>query len=273
MSTKDYYTIPEEEIQEMLVKAKAGDPRIQAQLLEKFDPFLSKYVSLLFYGVYDVNNYDMRKFIGLFIKDPIVRGHLMRNKLNEQGRKHVSEVMQRIQGMARRYGDEEDVRQTIQMTFLYCVQIYKRKESKRGGWVPFSGFIYSYFYYLLKRNVDGFLIDQLGRKTFPLQDQDLMSDEAEEFYPGFPAPPAPSPEETLGPDEIDEYWVLGDTAYPPFDTLTIQERQLLKWRYADGMRSSDIARKVTEHPNTVREHYNRIRAKIQEQFDVDDMMR
>lgn len=269
MSVKDYYTIPEDEIQDMLIKAKEGDRNIQAQLLEKFDPFLSKYVSLLYYGVYDVNNYDMRKFIGLFIKDPGVRYHLLRNRLNDAGRKHVAETMGRIQGMSRRYGDEDDIRQTVQMTFLYCISIYKRRESKKGGWVPFSGFIYSYFFYLLKRNVDVFLIDQLGRKTFPLQDQDIMSDEEEEFFPGFPAPPEPSPEEILGPDEIDEYWVLGDTAYPPFDTLTIQERQLLKWRYADGMRSSDIARKVTEHPNTVREHFSKIRAKIQETFDSD----
>lgn len=269
MSTKDYYTIPEDEIQEMLVKAKAGDQKIQQQLLEKFEPFLSKYISLLYYGVYDVNNYDMRKFIGLYVVDKGVRYHLLRNKLNPAGRRHVSETMNRIQGMARRYGDEDDVRQTVQMTFLYCISIYKRRESKRGGWVPFSGFIYSYFYYLLKRNVDMFLIDQLGRKTFPLQDQDAMSDELEEFYPGFPAPPEPSPEELLGPDEIDEYWVLGDTVYPPFDTLTIQERQLLKWRYVDGMRSSDIARKVTEHPNTVREHFNKIRAHISEVLEED----
>lgn len=269
MSTKEYYTIPEEEIQVLIAKAKAGDQVVQAQLLEKFDPFLSKYVSLLYYGSYDVNNYDMRKFIALYVGDKVVSRHLMRNSLNNAGRKHVSEIMNRIQGMVRRYGDEDDVRQTIQMTFLYCVQIYKRKESKRGGWVPFSGFIYSYFFYLLKRNVDGLLIDQNGRHTYPLQDPDYMSDDSEEFSPGFPAPPALGPEDVLGPDEIDEYWVMGDTAYPPFDTLSIQERQLLKWRYADGMRSSDIARKVTEHPNTVREHYNKIRAKIQETVDAE----
>jgi len=273
MATKDYYTIPEEDIQDMLKKAKSGDHKVQEELLEKFDPFLSKYVSLLYYGYYDVNNYDMRKFISLFIKDAGIRYHLLRNKLNDAGRKHVAETMGRIQGMTKRYGSEEDVKQTAQMTFLYCISIYERKESKRGGWVPFSGFIYSYFYYLLKRNVDMFLIDQLGRKTFPLKDYDIMSnEEEEEFYPGFPAPPEPSPEELLGPDEIDEYWVLGDTAYSPFDELTVQDRQLLKWRYVDGMKSSEIARKVTEHPNTVREHFNRIRERIKESFDIELMV-
>lgn len=268
MGVKDYYTIPEEEMQELLQEAKNGSHKAQTLLLDKFDPFLSKYISLLYYGVYDVNNYDMRKFISLFVKDTGVRYHLLRNKLNDGGRKHVAETMARIQGMARRYGDEEDIRQTVQMTFLYCVSIYKRKESKRGGWVPFSGFLYSYFYYLLKRNVDTFLIDQLGRKTFPLQFEG-GGEEEEEFYPGFPAPPDPGPEDTLGPDEIDEFWVAGDTAISPFDELTIQERQLLKWRYVDNMRASEIARKITEHPNTVREHFKRISEKLRELVDEE----
>ena len=57
-------------------------------------------------------------------------------------------------------------------------------------------------------------------------------------------------------------WVLGKTAAEPFDRLSIQERQLLKWRYVDGKRSSEIASKITEHPNTVREHLGKIRDKI-----------
>jgi DNA-binding CsgD family transcriptional regulator len=44
--------------------------------------------------------------------------------------------------------------------------------------------------------------------------------------------------------------------------LTIQERQLIKWRYVDGKRSSDISLKINEHPNTVREHLKEIREKI-----------
>lgn len=65
-------------------------------------------------------------------------------------------------------------------------------------------------------------------------------------------------------EEIDEFWVLGETATTPFDELTVQERQLIKWRFIDKKRSSDIAFTITEHPNTVREHIAKIKIKLKE---------
>jgi hypothetical protein len=163
--------------------------------------------------------------------------------------------------MVQRYCIEEDVRNTIHLSFLECLRKYNRTESKQGGWVPFSGYLNNYYHYILKRNVDAFLIDQNGRNTFPLIYE--ADDEGDiEIQQGFSLPPMPGVEELLGPEEIDEFWVVGDTALPPFDSLSIQDRQLLKWRYADGMKSSQIALKITEHSNTVREHYNKIRRKL-----------
>ena len=57
----------------------------------------------------------------------------------------------------------------------------KGKNQLRGQYL-LAGFLYSYFFYLLKKNVDTFLIDQLGRKTFPLIDDDADTDpESENF--------------------------------------------------------------------------------------------
>jgi len=127
-----------------------------------------------------------------------------------------------------------------------------------------AGFLYSYFFYLLKKNVDTFLIDQLGRKTFPLIDDDADTDpESENFQSGFKAEPKEySLESILSAEDIDEAWVVGENNFPPFDKLTIQERQLIKWRYIDGKRSSEISLKINEHPNTVREHLKEIKEKI-----------
>ena len=166
--------------------------------------------------------------------------------------------MRGIQYMVTRYGDREDVEQTVHLAFLECVTTYTRKPP-----IPFSGFLYSYFFYILKKKVDLLLIDQLGRKTFPLiADDDYGDDDGEPNSPGFTAPPTPGADEFIMTEEIDEYWVMGGKATGPFSTLTLQERQLLKWRYVDGERSSDIAERITEHPNTVREHYHKIRDKI-----------
>ena len=126
------------------------------------------------------------------------------------------------------------------------------------------GFLYSYFFYLLKKNVDTYLINQLGRKTFPLIDDDADTDpESENFQPGFKAEPKEdSLESLLSAEDIDEAWVVGENNCAPFDKLTIQERQLIKWRYVDGKRSSEISLKINEHPNPVREHLKEIKEKL-----------
>lgn len=177
--------------------------------------------------------------------------------------------------MAKRYGDEEDVRQTVNMTFFQCIARYQRRDSEKGP-IPFSGFLYSYFFYLLKKNVDTFLIDQLGRKSFPLISDDDDQSEEGEAQPGFKAPPIEySIDDILGTQEMNELWVIGENCHPPYDTLSVQERQLLKWRYIDGKKSSEIAIVVTEHPNTVREHLSKVKEKVKQAIidnNLEDLM-
>lgn len=256
------YKVEEEEMQRLIDQAKKGNGLAQMELLEIFSNFLSKYTALLYHAKWTTENYDTRRFIALYVPDAQVRFFLLRNKLTPGGMRKVNEAIRGIQYMTQRYGDEEDVEQTVRVTFLQCVERYKRK-----GDIPFSGYLYSYFFYLLKKNVDSFLIDQHGRNTYPLITNDDMEDWEEDNKPvGFMAPPVAAAEDLIHAEEIDEMWVAGDTAHSPFDTLTIQERQLLKWRYVNGERSSDIAIRITEHPNTVREHFNRIKKRIVEQM-------
>lgn len=266
-----YYELPEAAIQELVRKAKLGDDRAQEDLLEVFSNFLSKYKTLLYTGKYNLGDYDVRRFIGLFVKDKMARSMLARNKLNPPMAKKVHEVVSGINYMVRRYCTQLDVQQTVDMTFLMCVTRYEPAESKlkQGEKVPFKGYIYSYYYYLLQKNVKEFLIDQLGRKTFPLIDFET-EDDNDEMAKGFKPPPSPSVEEMIGAEEIDELWVAGDTAVSPFSELTPQERLLLKWRYSDGYRSSQIAEKTTEHPNTTRDHIIKIKLKIQKNMEICD---
>jgi len=214
-------------------------------------------------GKYNLKDYDIRRFIGLFVKDNYTRMALNRNKLNKKTTIVVNDVMRGINYMTKRYGTEEDIRQTVDLTFLQCVNRYQRKDSEKGP-IPFSAFLYSYFFYLLKKNVDTFLINQLGRKTFPLITNDSFEEDEEgEKQIGFrPDPVEVNFEQFLLAESIDQMWVMGETCAEPFNQLTIQERQLLKWRYGDNKRSSHIAEKITEHPNTVREHLKNIKDKI-----------
>jgi hypothetical protein len=70
--------------------------------------------------------------------------------------------------------------------------------------------LYSYFFYLLKKNVDTFLIDQLGRKSFPLLSDDANDNEEEgEKQVGFKAPPEEKDlDKWLVTEDVNEFWVL-----------------------------------------------------------------
>lgn len=269
---EQYYSLAEEEMQDLIAKTKSGNTKAQNEILKVFHNFLTKYISLLYYGKYNLSDYDIRRFISLFIKDPGTRFALMKNKYNNTTLKSINETMRGIHYMIKRYGDEEDIRQTVHMTFFQCIARYERKDSAKGP-IPFSGFLYSYFFYLLKKNVDTFLIDQLGRKTFPLLSDEATTDESDEDYVvGFKADPIEiSMEQMMATKKIDQFWVLGEKTQSPFDRLTVQERQLLKWRYVDGKRSSQISQTVNEHPNTIREHLSKIKEKIRNTIHEEDM--
>jgi hypothetical protein len=259
--SENYYNIPEDELQKIIEKAKNGDGSAQNELLKIFNNFITKYISLLLRGRYDLHDYDIRKFISLFMTDNNIRIRLRRNKINHNTYKAVNETMRGINYMIKRYWEEIDVKQTVQMSFLQCVMRYQRK-----GSIPFSGFLYSYFYYLLKKNVDAFLVYQLGRKSFPLYTDDSVSssfsDGESDHQSINTIPSSPSVEELIGTEEIDEFWIIGEKCLFPFDQLTVQQRQLIKWRYVDGLKASQIAIKTTEHPNTCRAQIQEIREEI-----------
>lgn len=261
-----YYNIPEEELQEMVLLAKRGDERAQQELLKVFNNFILKYTALLFDGKFDLHDYDIRRFVSLFATDKGVQFKLRGNKIDTQTYRHVQECMRGIKFMVRRYAEKIDVKQTVQMTFLQCVMRYERK-----GSIPFSGYIYSYFFFLLKKNVDQFLIYQLGRRSFPLYTDDNVSSSYQvgEESAGTLVPLGASAEDLLGVEEVDEYWVLGDTAPFPFSLLSIQQRQLIKWRYVDNLKASQIALKTSEHPNTCRAQLQEIKEQLKKILDEE----
>jgi hypothetical protein len=205
---EQYYSLEEHEMQDLIEKAKKGNNHSQEELIKVFNNFLTKYTTMLYHGKYNLNDYDIRRFIALFIKDNYARMALVRNKMNKQSIAVVNETMRGINYMAKRYGDEEDIRQTVDMTFFQCIMRYQRKDSEKGP-IPFSAFLYSYFFYLLKKNVDTFLIDQLGRKSFPLITDEEYEPEEGEQQVGFKADPVEYDlDALLSVEEIDEMWVL-----------------------------------------------------------------
>jgi hypothetical protein len=267
--SKQYYNLPEDELQALIIRAQKHDSVAQEKLLEVFHPYFNKYIMLLYYGKLDLGFYDIRRFIGLFVPDKGLNYYLVRNKLNRDGISKVNDVVKGLVYMINRYGTEEDLRQTVHMTFLQCVERYSPKSNKDGDLIPFSAYMYNYFFYLLSRHVKELHIGQLGRKTFPLMVTNNADGDDSDNMSELDPPDPDQVEDQIGPEFIDEHWVIGETCGPPFDKLTIKERQILKWKYVDGLKASEIKRRITEHPNTTRESINRIKTFLKEELNDD----
>ena len=262
----EYYNLPEEEMQDLVARAQKGDEAAQNRLLQVFENFIKKYVNVIYHGNLLLDASDIRQFLKLFVTEPDVKRALGRNQISWSHRQKVNEVLRGIQYQVQRYGDEEDARQTVEMSFLQCVNIYQRK-----GDIPFSGFLYRYFLFVMKTNLVNMLMSQLGRKTFPLKPEHTGDTEDGELQPGFEPPAEPGVEEVFGSHEIDENWIIGESVMHPFDSLTVQERQILKWRFVDGDSTKTIAHRTTENPNTVRDRINTARDKIKQALARDEL--
>ena len=273
--SKGYYDLEEAEIQRIVAAAQKGSVKDQHRLMEIFSNFLEKYVNILYNQFFDLRDYDTKQFVLLYVPGKSPLGQKIKtNQLNLTSYKEVSKVFGRIITMIKRYNNKDDVRQTVNAAFIECIKIYKPKPSKQGGQVPFSGYIYRYYKFKLKKYVDEFLIDQNGLNNYPLITDDEVSssfnmeDGATGVYETAVLRATPL-ERLLVIEDIDENWVEGDGAQYPFSELKKFERQLLKWRYIDGLRPNKIAEKTSDHPNTCRQHIKTITAKVEALLEAE----
>lgn len=71
-----------------------------------------------------------------------------------------------IQYMAKRYGNEEDIRQTVNMTFFQCIKRYERKDSAKGP-IPFSRIFVQLFFLSIKKERRYVFDRSIRKKDFP----------------------------------------------------------------------------------------------------------
>ena len=261
------YSLSNDEMYELVLAFQVGDEKAGLKMMEVFENFLANFIKLLFYGVYDRSNYELRRFISFYVPEGFLRYKLLKNQMNSSEFRQVNDIVRGISGMVARTCQLEDVEQAINLSFLDCLKRYELRESSQGGSVPIPNYISYYSLYLFKKATDTYLINQLGRHTFPLideKDSNEKTDYSEAIQHGMAPPVGPNLEEFLDRDEFDELWVRGDTARGVFATLTQSERQILKWRYIDGEKASEIANRILEHSNTSRERLTAIKQKLKE---------
>lgn len=284
-------TKKDEDVRYLVVLAGANDEEAKMELYHRFRWFLLKYRALLKGGIfnaYSKDRRDVRMFISFYAKSKQIRGLLMSHKGIPVGQTKVvasvNRVIGQLQTQCRSLGEDE-IDSIIDMTFFQCVNVYdpKRKVKdacteeglsydklsvkKQIEWdekvpeVGFEGFMFNYFHYLLRKNLDTVLNGvQAGiglAKGFNALTDEFQNPELDEIT----EPAAYHPE---GETVIDSSWDGGSTADWPWDELSQQERWLIKQRYHNRRFACEIGESVGMSASVIRNRIKAAKAKIVE---------
>lgn len=246
---------------EWVKKAQLGKKEYLEKLLEAYGyrdsewtSFLGKYLDILLYGKINLKDKDTRRFLQLYMKDP-----LLRSKLNYRYRDYVGElagqeVATYLQNKVEII-EEEDLKQQLVLIFIESVMRYKQVKKNIG----FNGYLYNIFrfrvYELLRVNV--FKNETLLKVDYRDEFEDVEDPRAkiqptEAWLDRFYA-------SELNRDELGIFWINGRCG-TPFKRLTTFERTLLRDRYLHKKTDGEIAKEYGYHINTI---YNRRHKAIQ----------
>jgi hypothetical protein len=288
-------TKSDNDVRYLVVLAGCGDEEAKLELYHRFRWFLLKYRALLKSGIfnaYSKERRDIRLFVSFYSKSPQIRGLLMSYRGIPVGQTKVVQAVNKIIGQlhfqCKSLGDEE-IDSIIDMTFFQCANVYdpKRKvkeacnaeglvydkltTAKQEKWdkevpeVGFEGFMFNYFHFLLRKNLDtvlngiqagiGIAASGVETSTITVADDNPYADritlQAKEF------------EDDLRPDEpIDSNWDGGSTAQWPWDELSQQERWLIKQRYHNKRFACEIGESVGMSASVIRNRIKAAKAKV-----------
>lgn len=224
------------------------------ELLSKFNNFLNKYHQLLYHGVIDFNNYDIRSFLSCYLKDKEERSSLLKGKYHStQDVTNGYKISKYLQQAFKNYSAAEVFHELV-IPFLECAKRYK--DMNKG----FASYLYNSYRYELVRHINSILFQRFN-EIYPLnhdvnfeiileEDMDrLQIDMDDDLVLNHPE------------------WLSGKTAEPPFQQLTRQDRLILIKYYMEDYTDKEIGRLVGRHRKSI----NRTRLRVVEQLKKEIM--
>lgn len=214
------------------------------ELLDKYKNFLSKYHQLLYKGVIDFNNYDIRKFLSCYLKDSDERRSFLKGKYHSKqdvanGYRILSYIRQAFQGFTSR-----EVYHELIIPFLECAKRYRYINKS------FNSYLYNTYRYELVRHINSILFQRFNVKH-PLIEKHHIEIELKENVDELKI-------------ELDDdlslnhpHWLNGKKTNDPFKQFTREERLILVKYYMEDYTDKEIGRLIGKHRKSV----NRMRLK------------
>jgi len=219
----------------------------QAQILEFFDGYLEKYVSLFLGAPIDLKNYDTRVFLGLFLSG---RPKTFANFIHQR-----NYIVHSARGLTK-----EDLKAEFTLIFLTYLSRYTIHEG-----VDASNPLTKMFRFRLKDWFTKFVRDPLNKKvSFSDCQEDETYGDPMDFLIDMHSLTDEDPE--LIKTDFDLNWVMSpiETIYK---RLTVYERYLLSLVYREGLSVVAIGERLQRDKDTIKRHLNSIHSKLQEYYN------
>lgn len=259
--------LTDEELQRLVFLAKDGDEQAKILLLQLFgwretgpwNSFLGKYFNLLWYGRFDFQNKESKRFISLYIKRPDIRRLLKFSAISYRTVWHTLDMINYLQTSIRKeYDDEEELKQDLVMLFLSSLDRYEKVKKIR-----FTGYLMGTFRFTVK--------DFLVKRVFAFDMSRFKEEHVEDEIPvedTYYLPDGPSNRLRELEDKSDTpgiFWINGQCS-PLFQSLSIIQRKILVEQFIYKKTALEIAHQLGMHRNTVRNIRERAIAKLESEL-------
>lgn len=141
-----------QKIHDLVYELQAGSKDAGQELINSFRSMLNKYISLIVYGQYSIEDYSIRSFIKLFVEEEHERLKINSYFVNGHGQMIADKTVAKIVGIFSN-NDKEDIQQEICAIFLSMCHKYKDTKPSFHNYVK-RNFHYYVFRYLEKLSKD-----------------------------------------------------------------------------------------------------------------------
>lgn len=228
------------------------------KLLEKFEPLLRKYHTLLTTGQIDWNDTEMKHFVSNFIDKKELRRALQRKK---QRACYRSEIYSKFNFIKETYGSlsEAEIKSDLQTLLLTIAKRYKQMNRN------FCSYVYNVYRFEVCRFIKSFIKDPINVSYKNLEyedcingnnDKDMKSSYEDNYY-----------EDLTGIPNSD--WILGTSCSEMFSNLSPTDRKILIKYYLEEWKDKQIADHFGMHINTVNQRRRSAAKKIAENIGID----
>lgn len=280
------------EIHDKVIAYKNGDNEAIAHVIDEFRAFLNKFLQLLKFGKFELENYSIRNFILLFADNPESRVSIKQHNHSPNKARIASSAIAGIMTSIFEGSTPEDIENDLIVILLNMCSKYKDDKPSFHNYVKRNFHFYAFRYFekmardpiarrftVVKVNNNKIHKDSAADSIFSYDMIDSIIDESYEtdseqidnclevhYYKNQTEETVINTDEvSIYEDEfLDENWVNGITCNSIFKTLSPMERYILAAWYIEGQTDTDIADHFGLCRGTVNKKRARAKLKLEE---------